>query len=200
MTLPRRCPPVTLVLAAATVLNGCATYGWNTAPMKPDVDERRLRGRLVRLETEKGVVVMEVERIVHPYVIGRVQAGTGPVRLDLREARDMKLYPAATDRTAPIRPLPISMALDSESLEGREVQLRMKDGTLRLAVERLRWPWVDGSVQEGNAAVTMDMRQVTRIEVREPDVPQTAVKSAALAAGLLFLGCLIAWPQLRVGY
>lgn len=198
MSLPRRRQPMALALTAAMAVNGCVTHRWNTAPIKAAVDEERMRGRLVRLETENGVVVLEVERTVHPYVVGRVHTATGPVWVDLREAHEMALYSPLTDRAVALRPIPIS-ALDSQPLAGREVQLRMKDGFLRLAVEQLSWPWVEGTVQEGNATVVVDMRRVTRIEVREPDAFRTAAKSVGLVAGLLFLICVVGCPNMFQG-
>ena len=185
-------PPLALATAAVMTVNGCTAYRWKVIPLERlDVAEQRLLTRRVRLQTAEGVIVMEVQRVSHPYVEGRAEPGSGPVQVDLRRARALEIPPAATAASRDIRTIPVTeAALAAEALAGRTVTLQM-DYRLRLTVQRVAWPWMYGHVQDGNASVAVDLRQVTDARIRETYVVGTVGKAVLGVAGVLALVFLL---------
>jgi len=193
MRLPGWYRPLALVTAAMVGVNGCTAYRWKVIPLKElDVAEQRLLTRLVRLQTAQGTVVLEVQRVSHPYVEGRAEPGSGPVQVDLRRAAKVEIPPAPTATTRDTRTIPVTQAtLAAEPLAGRTVKFHMDRGTVRLAVQRVEWPWAHGQVQDGSGAVAVDLRQVTDAQIRETQVAGTVAKSVLGVAGVLALVLLI---------
>ena len=70
------------------------------------------------------------------------------------------------------------------------MNLRSKDGSVRLTVERLRWPWVRGHVQEGSPRVAVDLRQVTAMQIQEPDIGRNVLAGAVAVVVFIVLGAL----------
>jgi hypothetical protein len=193
MTLPGWRRPLALVMAALVGTSGCAAYRWKVVPLTQlDVAEQRLMSRRVRLETAQGTVDLQVERVVHPYVEGRVERGGGPVQVDLRRTRALELFPRASDADRNIRTVAATAELlAAEPLAGRTVRLHTDRGSVKMTVDRAVWPWVHGPVQGGIGTVALDLRQVTGLQIRETDVPLTVAKSVLAVAGAALIAMLI---------
>jgi hypothetical protein len=175
-------------------VNGCTAYRWKVVPLERlDVAEQRLLTRRVRLQTAEGVIVLEVQRVSHPYVEGRAQPGSGPVQVDLGRVRMVEISPAATDPSRTTRTVAVTQAaLAAEPLAGRTVTLHMDRDRVRLNVQRVEWPWVFGHVQDGKGPVAVDLRKVTDAQIRETHASGTIGRAVLGVAGVLAVVALIA--------
>jgi hypothetical protein len=185
--------PVALLTAAALAASGCTSYRWKVIPLKElDVAGDRLRHTLVRLDSPQGVVVLELQRLVHPYALGVAQPGSGPVLVDLRRARRIEVFPGATDAGGRKRDVAANQdALAAEPLAGRPVKLHLDRGSVRILAASLAWPWLEGTVQDGDAEVAVDLRRVTDAQVRETNVAGTVGRSLLGTVGVLAVIFLI---------
>jgi hypothetical protein len=185
--------PLALAAAALVGISGCTSYRWKVVPLKElDVAEQRLLARRVRLQMARGVVLLDVERVVHPYVEGRAEPNSGPVQVDLRRTRKLELLPAATESDQGTRTIAVKAeALAAQPLAGRLVRLHTDRGSVRLIVDDATWPWVRGSVKDGKGSVLVDLRQVTDLQVREANVAASVGMSVLAVGGVLAVVALL---------
>ncbi|HEY3055050.1 MAG TPA: hypothetical protein VGK31_03855, partial [Thermoanaerobaculia bacterium] len=146
-------------------------------------------GQLIRLQSDSGLVEMEISSVDFPYVTGTAESGHGIVELNLSGATRIELL------TAPkrVEVLPLErIRQNSDMLKGARVRFETKKGDVTLRdISRVEQGWVTGQLEDGDGPIRVDLRQVNAVEIRELDRSRSIMKSVGLAAGIVAVAAIL---------
>lgn len=178
------------LIALALSLTDCRAFRWKpVAVTNLSLEREKIAGRLLRLQTETGVVELEISAVEFPYVTGIAEGGHGIAEFNLRGATRIELL------TAPKRAEVLTLEKirrNPEMLKGARVRFKTKKGDVTLRdISRVEQGWVTGQLEDADGPIRVDLRQVSAVEIRELDRSRTIMKNVGLAAGIVAVAAIL---------
>jgi len=180
----RRLWPVALACGSAIITAvACTYYSPRAIPItEVSVSQEKLLWRDVRFHVNEGVVMLRVDSIAFPLVFGALrEVGGAPVRFDLSVAT------AAYGATVGNRPgrtglLSLDSLRTARTVTGAFWFETAAGDVVLQDVSGLNGSVVEGRPIRGNGRVSVDLTQVTKLEVMELNVGASIAKTVALTA------------------
>jgi len=91
------------------------------------------------------------------------------------------------------------MAEEAESLIGKRVRLYRGQGVQEMKVERVEFPYVEGTPPHSDRSVRVDLRTVDRIELHKTNVSKPLWITAGVVVVVFILGAIIVDDALNWG-
>lgn len=188
--------PLSAVMAVSVVLPpGCAVRTWRATPLAEEaVREKVEPNRRVRVETSTGPVLLEVVSLRYPILEGRARPGNGEVLFDVTRASSAVSVAGSTSDRLADGPEKMRQAV----LVGKLVRFGTEAGPVTLDVTAFEYPLVRGrpgvcpSPRDEKAPcpglVHLDLREASRLEIRETDEGKTLLVNLLVWGFLLGFG------------
>jgi hypothetical protein len=186
---------VAWVALASLIFATCSTHKWEVSPLTEiDVQKTTAARRTVRLHTPDGPVEMALRRLAFPFVEGVPVGGTGLVDLDLRPVTAFTVVVKKKSHETRTSKKATEDAFRAAGLPTQVVRFDTPEGFVTLDVERLDYPLVRGRPRDNDATglVRVDLRSVTKLEVRSRDTAKTIFLALGVAAGVFVVAAIIA--------
>ena len=91
------------------------------------------------------------------------------------------------------------MAEEAESLVGKRVRLYRGQSVQEMRVERVDFPYIEGTPPHSDGSIRVDLRTLDRIELHKTNVSKPLWITAGVVAGLIILGAILVDEAFNTG-